>query len=106
MKILLHSASHLKMFANFSSAASSQDGDGDNKGDFDAPVRTKRAQHWDAMLEELIQYRNKHGDTLVPAEYDLNPKLGTWGESVHRSITFVSFLLSLNCGLFGLIPYA
>ena len=98
MKILLHSASDLNLFATFSSAASSsiQDADGDNKGDFDAPVKTKRAQHWEAMLEELIKYREKHGDTLVPAEYDLNPKLGTWGESV----------LSPNCGLFEMVPNA
>ena len=56
----------------------------DDEKDFiksEAPVKTKRRQHWEAMLGELIEYREKYGDTMVPAEFNLNPRLGTWGES-------------------------
>jgi len=45
-------------------------------------VDSKRNAHWENMLAELIQYREGHGDTLVPMEYDLNPRLGTWGKCI------------------------
>lgn len=33
---------------------------------------------WEERLEELYQYKNKHGDCLVPNKYADNPQLGTW----------------------------
>jgi len=45
-------------------------------------VDSKRNVHWENMLAELSQYREEHGDTLVPMEYDLNPRLGTWGKCI------------------------
>jgi hypothetical protein len=32
---------------------------------------------WDARLQELREYRDKHGDCLVPNKYPPNPQLGT-----------------------------
>jgi hypothetical protein len=36
---------------------------------------------WKNMLQELKEYREKHGHTMVPIEYELNPKLGAWVDS-------------------------
>ena len=33
---------------------------------------------WDAMFQQLKEYKAKHGDTLVPATYPENPSLGNW----------------------------
>lgn len=33
---------------------------------------------WDERLEELKEYREKHGNCLVPQQYPENPQLGTW----------------------------
>jgi hypothetical protein len=33
---------------------------------------------WDERLEELKEYRKKHGNCLVPQQYPENPQLGTW----------------------------
>eukprot|EP00984_Skeletonema_dohrnii_P010540 scaffold4110_cov77-Skeletonema_dohrnii-CCMP3373.AAC.5 len=33
---------------------------------------------WEERLKELVEYKNEHGDTLVPARYKDNPKLGKW----------------------------
>mmetsp|Transcript_4446 Transcript_4446/g.6804 ORF Transcript_4446/g.6804 Transcript_4446/m.6804 type:complete len:163 (-) Transcript_4446:49-537(-) len=33
---------------------------------------------WMRMFEELIEYKKKHGNCLVPSEYKGNPKLGRW----------------------------
>lgn len=55
-------------------------------------VESKRNVHWENMLAELIQYREEHGDTLVPMEYDLNPRLGTWGECIRLlSILYIYY---------------
>jgi len=35
-------------------------------------------QDWDVRFQELVQYRKKHGDCLVPQRYTLNPQLGIW----------------------------
>jgi hypothetical protein len=43
-------------------------------------VSVKRNAHWEKMLSELIEYREKYGDTLVPVEFPDNPQLGTWGK--------------------------
>lgn len=33
---------------------------------------------WYSRLEELKQYKQEHGDCLVPNKYSANPQLGTW----------------------------
>jgi len=33
---------------------------------------------WDERLEELKEYRELHGNCLVPQQYPENPQLGTW----------------------------
>jgi hypothetical protein len=33
---------------------------------------------WDAMFQQLKEYKSVHGDTLVPASYPENPQLGHW----------------------------
>jgi len=33
---------------------------------------------WMQMFEELMEYKEKHGDCLVPNKYKDNPKLGRW----------------------------
>ncbi len=35
---------------------------------------------WNDMLQQLIEYRETYGDTLVPMQFEPNPKLGTWGK--------------------------
>ena len=36
------------------------------------------SSQWDAMFQQLKEYKAKHGDTLVPATYPENPSLGNW----------------------------
>lgn len=63
----------------------------DDEKDFiksEAPVKTKRRRHWEAMLGELIEYREKYGDTMVPAEFNLNPRLGTWVDTQRQNYKF------------------
>jgi len=33
---------------------------------------------WEDRVEELIRYKNEHGDCLVPTNFDMNPKLSNW----------------------------
>jgi len=33
---------------------------------------------WESMFQLLLEYKNQHGDTLVPLSYDKNPALGSW----------------------------
>jgi hypothetical protein len=33
---------------------------------------------WLEQYEELLQYVNEHGNSLVPSRYELNPSLGNW----------------------------
>lgn len=42
-----------------------------------APIPRKGAT-WIDRANELIEYRNKHGNTLVPKRYADNPALGNW----------------------------
>lgn len=44
-------------------------------------VVMERNKKWKNMLNELKEYREKHGHTMVPIEYELNPKLGAWVDS-------------------------
>eukprot|EP00814_Leptocylindrus_danicus_P016738 CAMPEP_0116023680 /NCGR_PEP_ID=MMETSP0321-20121206/11774_1 /TAXON_ID=163516 /ORGANISM="Leptocylindrus danicus var. danicus, Strain B650" /LENGTH=358 /DNA_ID=CAMNT_0003495083 /DNA_START=85 /DNA_END=1162 /DNA_ORIENTATION=+ len=41
----------------------------------------RRDEGWMLMLKELMKYKEKHGDCLVPNHYAGNPKLGRW---VHK----------------------
>jgi hypothetical protein len=36
------------------------------------------ADQWQMRFGELLQYKEKHGNTLVPSEYGENPSLGKW----------------------------
>lgn len=35
-------------------------------------------EQWNSMLQQLQAYKQTHGDTLVPFEYEENPALGFW----------------------------
>ena len=35
-------------------------------------------EQWDAMFKKLIEYKEVHGDCLVPKRYSSDPRLGTW----------------------------
>jgi Helicase associated domain len=40
-------------------------------------LRSKRIEdHWDEMFRQLVEYKNQHGDCLVPSRYEANLKLG------------------------------
>jgi len=34
--------------------------------------------NWDAMYQLLLEYKDQHGNTLVPAKYNKNTQLGIW----------------------------
>jgi len=34
--------------------------------------------NWDAMYQLLLEYKDQHGSTLVPAKYNKNAQLGNW----------------------------
>jgi len=34
--------------------------------------------NWDAMYQLLLEYKDQHGNTLVPHRHDKNPQLGHW----------------------------
>lgn len=40
--------------------------------------RDSLGESWNQRLEELKEYKYKHGDCLVPSRYTLNPELGIW----------------------------
>lgn len=66
-------------------------------------VESKRNVRWDQMLAQFLQYREDHGDTLVPMEYDLNPRLGTWGKWTQQSYimrVIVSALMLMHLPMF------
>ena len=40
-------------------------------------LRSKRiGDHWDEMFRQLVDYKDRHGDCLVPSRYEANLKLG------------------------------
>jgi hypothetical protein len=47
-----------------------------------------RNKQWEQMLSELLDYRTKHGDTLVPTEYPDNPQLATWVDTQRQQYRF------------------
>jgi hypothetical protein len=45
-------------------------------------LRSKRIDdHWDTMYKQLVEYKEKRGDCLVPSRYETNLKLGKWVET-------------------------
>lgn len=54
----------------------------DNDEDYEAKkastIASQRASNWDNLFDVLKAYKSTHGDTFVPATYDLNPQLGNW----------------------------
>ena len=38
-------------------------------------------EQWDAMFKKLVEYKELHGDCLVPKRYARDPRLGTWVET-------------------------
>lgn len=38
-------------------------------------------QKWEERLQQLIEYRDEHGDCSVPTKYEANPKLAKWCEN-------------------------
>ena len=49
----------------------------------------KKQTNWDKRFEELIEYKNLHGNVNVPKSYEKNPLLGAW------ACKFISQLSSL-----------
>jgi hypothetical protein len=51
-------------------------------------LRSKRVDdHWDDMYRQLLEYKEKHGDCLVPSRFELNFKLGKWVETQRYEYT-------------------
>ena len=42
-------------------------------------ISRHRNKQWEQMFQELLDYRKRYGDLLVPTEYPENPQLATWG---------------------------
>ena len=40
---------------------------------------------WMRMLKQLMEYKEKHGDCIVPTKYDGNPKVGNWVNNQRRA---------------------
>jgi Helicase associated domain len=51
---------------------------------------------WHASYEQLKQYKQKHGNTIVPRGYSLNSKLASW---VRQYVIFVLVILILSSQL-------
>jgi hypothetical protein len=62
----------------------------------------KRNAHWEKMLSELIEYREKYGDTLVPAEFSDNPQLGTWGKYIVQDVIYYIYIYRIYCSCIDL----
>lgn len=51
-------------------------------------LRSKRVDdHWDDMFRQLCDYKERHGDCLVPSRYEENFKLGKWVETQRYEYT-------------------
>eukprot|EP00529_Nitzschia_sp_RCC80_P008070 CAMPEP_0113486452 /NCGR_PEP_ID=MMETSP0014_2-20120614/25004_1 /TAXON_ID=2857 /ORGANISM="Nitzschia sp." /LENGTH=1315 /DNA_ID=CAMNT_0000380125 /DNA_START=307 /DNA_END=4254 /DNA_ORIENTATION=+ /assembly_acc=CAM_ASM_000159 len=45
-------------------------------------LRTKRVEdNWNQMFQQLVAYKEEHGDCLVPSRYEANLKLAKWVET-------------------------
>eukprot|EP00985_Skeletonema_marinoi_P026725 scaffold20968_cov120-Skeletonema_marinoi.AAC.4 len=40
---------------------------------------------WEDMLQQIADYKDKHGDTLVPAKYPDNLQLGMWVDTQRQN---------------------
>ena len=59
-------------------------------------LRNKRIEdHWDEMFQQLLEYKNLHGDCLVPSRFEPNLKLG----KVREFACGLPKKLSLSCRL-------
>ena len=66
----------------FSSISTNNTNTYDVENNNDAPTSSAevslRQAHWESMFDALKSYKAKHGDSLVPATYPDNPKLGNF----------------------------
>ena len=73
-------------------------------------VQSKHDEKWNKAVEDLLKYKETHGNTLVPQCYDHDPKLGRWvhyqrGKSFEILGAMTSEMLKLgdaNLSLFSL----
>jgi hypothetical protein len=63
------------------SAPQSLNSFGEKEGTNASQPKKVNNEQWDAMFARLVQYKEKHGDCLVPKRYADDPKLGTWVET-------------------------
>jgi hypothetical protein len=53
---------------------------------------------WNARLAELLAYKDKYGDTNVPRNWEENPSLSIWVETVCPACaSFVILMISFSC---------
>ncbi len=52
--------------------------------DFQWSIRTNPKEMWNKRLQELVEYKEVHGNCLVPQRYNENPQLGTWVNTQRR----------------------
>jgi hypothetical protein len=45
---------------------------------------TKKSNRWEAMYQQLVLYRQEHGDCLVPNRYIKDKQLGEWVSTQRR----------------------
>lgn len=58
-------------------------------------LRSKRVDdHWDTMFQKLVEYKEQHGDCLVPSRYEVEPKLGKWVETQRYEIRLAAVVVS------------
>ena len=72
-----------------------KDSSGRNNGEDWSGYREKR---WEHMKQQLIEYREEHGNTLVPLSFEENPKLGIWGECFKKKKHYVNDPILHNDG--------
>ncbi len=41
-------------------------------------AKRKGQATWDTKFKQLLEYKAKHGDCLIPTKYSKNPALGRW----------------------------
>ena len=51
---------------------------------FQWAIRVDPKKMWNKRLQELVEYKEKHGDCLVPQRFSENPQLGTWVNTQRR----------------------
>ena len=44
----------------------------------------KHEGRWEQMFEKLLDYKDEHGDCLVPNRYEPDPSLGAWVSTQRR----------------------